>query len=63
MYDPIGFNVMSLVTNWASRNDASAYWRRIHRQFVRQAVRELRYYLGRPSNRTNHPPCTYGHGA
>ncbi len=57
----IAFHAYSLETNYKARNDPSPYWRRIHRQFVRMAIRELRYLTNRPTKRTSRP-CSYGHG-
>ena len=34
-------------TNWHLRNDGSKRWQRIHRNFARQAVSELRFLTNR----------------
>jgi hypothetical protein len=45
--------------NYGMRHDADPYWRRLHRQFARQALRELRYLTNRKSKKVN-VPSGYG---
>lgn len=58
--DPLELHTVLFRLNYGERNTPVAYWRRIHRNFARQALRELRYLTNRPTKRdytTN--PRTY----
>lgn len=53
------FQRTCFVNCWEFRNDNSPKWRRHYRHFARQAIRELRYLMGRQVK--HFEPSHYGH--
>jgi len=56
---PLELQTILFRRNWQERNCRDHYWRRLHRNFARQAVAELRHQTRR--QRKKFGPTHYGH--